>query len=185
VPKHRALIQAAEPCDTNLHADGPKTLEEAKERGRELCPYFSECTNDGLRAKSRACLLQYGVQVARNAIWEGHSVDREMSDFRREATQFLRAASGGMIWSDDRKRFEIVTDLEKGIALVRQFAISLTGDSGGSTSRSFERLVASCVDKKSGAIDLAALDALEGSCGRNGGRGCDVTSGPCSCGAWH
>lgn len=38
---------------------------------------------------------------------------------------------------------------------------------------------------KDGAIDLYRLQKLEGRYGYNGGRGCDVLSGPCSCGAWH
>ena len=36
-----------------------------------------------------------------------------------------------------------------------------------------------------GVIDLAKMQELEGSCGCNGGKGCDVTEGPCSCGGWH
>lgn len=36
-----------------------------------------------------------------------------------------------------------------------------------------------------GAIDLAAMQAHEGLQGNNGGKGCDVRSGPCACGAWH
>jgi hypothetical protein len=38
-----------------------------------------------------------------------------------------------------------------------------------------------------GAMDLGLMQAHEdhASCGRNGSRRCDVTSGPCSCGAWH
>lgn len=36
-----------------------------------------------------------------------------------------------------------------------------------------------------GAIDSLAWEAHEGIQGRNGGRGCDVASGPCSCGAFH
>ncbi len=36
-----------------------------------------------------------------------------------------------------------------------------------------------------GAIDLRLMEAHEGLTGRNGGRGCDVSSGPCACGAWH
>lgn len=38
-----------------------------------------------------------------------------------------------------------------------------------------------------GAIDLGVMDAHEtyASQGTNGGRSCDVRSGPCSCGAWH
>lgn len=34
-------------------------------------------------------------------------------------------------------------------------------------------------------INLKKVAELEGRFGRNGGRGCDVLSGPCSCGAWH
>ncbi|MBI1968395.1 hypothetical protein HYS49_00650 [Candidatus Woesearchaeota archaeon] len=36
-----------------------------------------------------------------------------------------------------------------------------------------------------GTIDIGKLEELEGRYGYNGGRGCDVKSGPCSCGAWH
>ncbi len=35
------------------------------------------------------------------------------------------------------------------------------------------------------ALDLGLMQAHEGLQGRNGGRGCDVSRGPCSCGAWH
>ena len=35
-----------------------------------------------------------------------------------------------------------------------------------------------------GAIDLMLMEAHP-ALGRNGGQKCDVTSGPCSCGAWH
>lgn len=36
-----------------------------------------------------------------------------------------------------------------------------------------------------GAIDSLVWQAHEGIQGRNGGKGCDVLEGPCSCGAWH
>jgi hypothetical protein len=38
-----------------------------------------------------------------------------------------------------------------------------------------------------GAIDLSIMEAHEtyAKTGTNGGRNCDVTRGPCSCGAWH
>ncbi|TAL46455.1 MAG: hypothetical protein EPN91_00245 [Salinibacterium sp.] len=37
-----------------------------------------------------------------------------------------------------------------------------------------------------GVLDMRVMDAHEGITGRtNGGRPCDVDSGPCSCGAWH
>ena len=38
-----------------------------------------------------------------------------------------------------------------------------------------------------GALDLSIMEAHSAAAplGRNGGRACDVTAGPCSCGAWH
>jgi len=50
--------------------------------------------------------------------------------------------------------------------------------------RTFQKLIDECMTDD-GAIDLAKMEELEGSCGCNGGKGCDVTGGPCSCGGWH
>ncbi len=38
-----------------------------------------------------------------------------------------------------------------------------------------------------GALDMRLMEVHEihASTGTNGGRSCDVTSGPCACGAWH
>jgi hypothetical protein len=50
---------------------------------------------------------------------------------------------------------------------------------------SFEGLTACCMN--GGALNLSLQDAHEryAPLGRNGGWNCDVTKGPCSCGAWH
>lgn len=50
---------------------------------------------------------------------------------------------------------------------------------------SFEGLTTCCLVE--GVLDMALMEAHEEyvSLGTNGGRRCDVTSGPCSCGAWH
>lgn len=49
----------------------------------------------------------------------------------------------------------------------------------------FEELKACCF--LDGAIDLSIMDAHGKyvDLGTNGGENCDVTSGPCACGAWH
>ncbi len=39
--------------------------------------------------------------------------------------------------------------------------------------------------KEGVAINLSKMGELEGRFGYNGGIGCDVLEGPCSCGAWH
>lgn len=47
----------------------------------------------------------------------------------------------------------------------------------------FEDLTKCCfVD---GALDLSLMQMHEQHVGRNGGVRCDVTEGPCACGAWH
>jgi len=53
--------------------------------------------------------------------------------------------------------------------------------------RDFAELTRCCSVVVDGVIglDLVLMDAHEGLMGRNGGRGCDVERGPCSCGAWH
>lgn len=48
---------------------------------------------------------------------------------------------------------------------------------------SFESLI-NYASTKDG-IDLRKIESQEGRYGSNGGRGCDVLTGPCSCGAWH
>jgi hypothetical protein len=48
----------------------------------------------------------------------------------------------------------------------------------------FEEVIIYSMDTN-GAIDLRKLQSLEGRFGYNGGKGCDVLEGPCSCGAWH
>jgi len=50
--------------------------------------------------------------------------------------------------------------------------------------RTFQELIDECMTED-GAIDLAKMEELEGSCGCNGGKGCDVTEGPCSYGGWN
>lgn len=50
---------------------------------------------------------------------------------------------------------------------------------------SFEGLHRCCIID--GVLDSRVMEAHEtyASLGSNGGRPCDVRSGPCSCGAWH
>lgn len=50
--------------------------------------------------------------------------------------------------------------------------------------KTFQELIEECMNDE-GVINLSKMEELEGSCGSNGGKGCDVTEGPCNCGAWH
>lgn len=49
----------------------------------------------------------------------------------------------------------------------------------------FDDVMNYAMKDKDGVIDLLKIGKLEGRFGSNGGRGCDVLEGPCSCGAWH
>ncbi len=49
--------------------------------------------------------------------------------------------------------------------------------------RTFSELLTRCTTTK-GAVDLSAIANMP-TVGYNGGVKCDVTEGPCSCGAWH
>ena len=62
-------------------------------------------------------------------------------------------------------------------SLVRKYR-SRVGDS-------FEDVINYAFDHEMNAIDSRKLMELEGRYGTNGGVGCDVREGPCSCGAWH
>lgn len=55
----------------------------------------------------------------------------------------------------------------------------------GKHRHSFEELRRCCISD--GAIDMGLMEAHEvhAPVGENGGRRCDVTSGPCSCGTTH
>lgn len=48
---------------------------------------------------------------------------------------------------------------------------------------SFEELQRCCMIDD--VLDLRLMEEHEGVYGSNGGRRCDVSSGPCACGAWH
>jgi hypothetical protein len=47
----------------------------------------------------------------------------------------------------------------------------------------YEELVSCCM--VDGCLDTMLMQSHEGFLGSNGGARCDVSSGPCSCGAWH
>lgn len=49
----------------------------------------------------------------------------------------------------------------------------------------FTDLIACCTIDGALDMELMELHQMYASTGQNGGQQCDVTSGPCACGAWH
>lgn len=186
--RKRRLVLEGSFCDMNLYADGPQTVAEAKTLGPQPCPRLNQCKDGGLGAAGLQCVMATGLEVARFALRGGTSVARQMTDYR----QGHFVPKEGWVFSHDRKRFEIVPEGRASSALVEQFAHIALNDSDPSTDEkkrrevgsSFQDVVAYATTKE-GAIDLSKMEELEGRFGSNGGRGCDVRSGPCSCGAFH
>ena len=72
------------------------------------------------------------------------------------------------------------TRLEKDLYLK-----NLTPETGYNQERSHINKTISQAMTEDGVLDLRKLQEIEGLYGYNGGQGCDVLEGPCSCGAWH
>lgn len=71
---------------------------------------------------------------------------------------------------------------EKVTASFKEVMKSIGGRADG-LERTFDDLIEMSTTPE-GTIDISTLDNAP-AVGYNGGLKCDVTSGPCSCGAWH
>jgi hypothetical protein len=185
--REKRLVLEGSVCNCNLRGDGPKTYAEAARIGEVLCPRARLCLSKGLG--DYACIMKFGQEVARNVLKEHSTVEAEMAEFRRDPYR----PSAGWLYSQDGHRMETVPNGHASAALIERFAHIVLDDDHASTSEDlrlgvgprFEDVVAHAMAPDGLSIDLAKVQELEGRFGSNGGRGCDVRSGPCSCGAWH
>ena len=187
--RERKLVLDGSPCDMNLYSGGPKTVAEAKRIEPSVCPYYEKrCKRELSGHGGLDCIMLRALQVAQSALKEGHSVDEEMKDFGEFFKSYTIAK--GFVYSADRKEFQIITDRQEILQKICEFAKIILDedqkheDSEPKVGDSFEDVLAYATTKE-GAIDLKKLDELEGRFGTNGGKGCDVRSGPCSCGTRH
>lgn len=179
--RERRLVLDGSPCDTNFYEDGPRTIQESKARGRQMCPHYSKCQRGNDEVNGFQCIMRHATEVARYSIKERHSVDVEMNDYRRMKFDQLNPPKG-WVWSVDRKNFVMLTDEVDVLTNIQSFARQIVGEK--EVGPTFQDVYASAITED-GAIDLREIERHEGRFGSNGGRGCDVLSGPCSCGAWH
>lgn len=182
--RQKSLILEGSPCDTSFHDDGPATVEEAVSRGPDRCPYYDKCygPQGTLDPKTgHQCIMRYGLEAVQMMHTDRTRIGAQIAKFRA-----LRPAPPkGFIWSPDRKNFEVITDLEAAAGKVAEFAAGImAGPAAAHVGPDFKDAIAHAMTRDD-AIDLSRLDELEGRYGYNGGRGCDVLEGPCSCGAWH
>jgi len=184
--RERRLVLEGLFCNINLRADGPKTYTEAARLGDQPCPHAAECSKNGLG--DHGCIMITGLEIARNVLRDHTTVVTEMADFRHEHWE----PSAGWFYSQDGKSLETIPEGEASTALIERFAHISLDDEHASTKEDlrtevgprFEDVVAYAMTRD-GTVDLAKMQELEGRFGSNGGQGCDVRSGPCSCGAWH
>lgn len=171
-------ILTAQCCGVNVLSSGDIS-QQACPRNRDKCsPYCKS-------AEMLMCGVYYALQIAQYAVKERHSVDTEMCDFR---VAFIGSDTGGVFFPTEQG-YEVIRDTTLMFQKIAETAKKIIGDYEPVTSsRTFGDLVDLCSERTPAGIviDTRAMDALEGSCGTNkSGRGCDVTRGPCSCGAWH
>lgn len=185
--REKRLVLEGSFCNMNLYADGPKTYVEAAKLGEQLCPRAAECREHGL-GKDHQCIMMTGLEVARNTLRLRTTVEAEMVDFRNSHSRPAK----GWLYSCDRKIIELVPEGSVSAVLIERIAHVAMDDEHASTRENlrikvgsrFENVIAHAMTPE-GAIDTLKMQELEGRFGSNGGVGCDVLSGPCSCGAWH
>ncbi len=131
--------------------------------------------------------MRAALEVARWAIKMETTVEEEMAEFKSDHY----VPKDGWLYSTDRRTFTVIPDGPESLRRIAAFAHTILDDGNGdaraaamSVGDGFEDVMA-FAQQPDGSIDLARMESLEGRFGSNGGRGCDVRSGPCSCGAWH
>lgn len=185
-----ALIEVANPCDTNMFPGGPKTVQEDKRLGSQTCPSWDQCKR-GLKAGEWNCTMMMGHIAARVVVQENKTLDQAMGEWRASD----KANVPKYITSDDRQEFRFIPTSEAE-PRIRAFAEQLLGE--GQQVDLAQRLGVDRAEAvgpgfsdvsraqiKDGVRDPMRTRHLEGRYGTNGGRGCDVLRGPCSCGAFH
>jgi hypothetical protein len=191
--RERRLVMDGSVCeDAYSYQDaGVRTAADARARGKQRCPYFQECMGSrALDTRNIRCAARFGQEVAKFVLTDDTSVDAEMADFRKQAWQ--ERHNGFIDPYEDPD--VIIIDRDEAALSVEGWAKTIlygpAGDSGATAPSpepalpSFTELVASATTEE--GIDTAKIEAAgRRSTKTNGGVRCDVSSGPCSCGAWH
>jgi hypothetical protein len=185
------LLQQGTVCEDIKALTDPaiQTVAQARDVRQTRCPVFDRCIHrdEFIGGKGLNCIPRSAQEVARYSALPGGSLDEEMKDFAKEAP--IERLNGYFDPYSEGGVDEIITDPDEILDRIHDWAEVLRGE-GEATSepvigqeRDFLTLVATARTPE-GGIDLTKIDAAT-PVGENGGVPCDVTRGPCSCGAWH
>lgn len=186
------LINDGSVCE-NAHAyEDPSvtTAAQANAKGRQRCPLWDPCASGNLQRRDRMLCTASVGQVMARAILEGSSIEAEVEEL--QASPFLKPGSFRYIDPYSENPTENAeTDTEKGKSMIVGWAETiLYGPNGQLNPSTTEEqlpdfLSLSRSAMREGGVDLLVINDAVSNSQSNGGISCDVSIGPCSCGAWH
>jgi hypothetical protein len=106
-----ALVEQGSPCDINYFDRSLLTVEQAEQRGKELCPNYDECI-----AHPKNCALRYGLDVAKY-VMKGGSLRSELLEFAEQ-----EHTNGIYRNSNDRCDFSLIRGRSQTIKAVERFS---------------------------------------------------------------
>ena len=105
------LVEQGSPCDINYFDRSLSTIEQARQRGEEICPNYDECVK-----RPKNCALRYGLEVAKY-VMRGGNLRSELLELSEQEH------ANGIYWnSNDRCDFSLVREKPQIIKAVERFA---------------------------------------------------------------
>jgi hypothetical protein len=197
--RENRLITDGSICeDAHSYADpAVKTASDAQAKGRKRCPMWGPCASGQLNRKGLICSAHVGMQMAR-FIANGGDLETESRDLQASPL-FSSGNNQGFINPYGENPDQAVTDPEDAHKLVVTWAKTIlygpedptlaeqAPSSGHQEEALPDFLTLVAESRVPGGIDMARMEAAgsRGGGRTNGGIRCDVSRGPCACGAFH
>lgn len=173
---------------------GVQTAVDARARGRRRCPQWGPCASGQLNRDGLVCSAHLGITMARCVAKDGTTIEEELDELKASEV-FKPDASNGFINPYGENPLKPVTDDDAKSALVEDWANLILLGPEPSEGEGFAAsadpplpdfvTLAASARMRAGGFDLAVLDSAPSNGRSNGGIPCDVSRGPCRCGAWH
>lgn len=194
--REKRLIMDGSICENAYSFMDPsvQTAADARRKGTQRCPQWGPCASGQLVRDGLVCTAHLGITMARCVVKDGTTIEEELNELRASEV-FDPATSNGFINPYGEEPLEPVTEDEAKTTMVEDWAnLILFGpeprDGEGFAASADPPLpdfvtLAASARTRGGGIDLAVLDSAPSYGRTNGGIPCDVSRGPCRCGAFH